>query len=75
MHTLRSHAFRNIANILNPSLFRQCYIGTKFLIQDYHKEVEACLDFISNHPNITHHRKLEFFSETRHAFGKTALVN
>lgn len=35
IHTLRSHAFRNIGNILNPLLYKDCYIGSKDLIEDF----------------------------------------
>ena len=43
IHTIRSHSFRNIANILNPTLYKQCYIGTKQLIESFHEEWETCL--------------------------------
>lgn len=35
IHLIRAHPFRNVANILNPDLYRECYIGTKKLIEDY----------------------------------------
>lgn len=39
VHILRAHSDRNIANILNPELYRRCYIGTKTVIEEFQKEV------------------------------------
>lgn len=37
MHIIRSHSFRNVGNILNPTLYNQAYTSTKSLIVDYLK--------------------------------------
>lgn len=39
MHIIRSNLMRNIANILNPSLYCKSYTGTKHIIEDFQKEV------------------------------------
>ena len=76
IHLIRTHAVRGIGGISNPELFNICYLGTKNLIEDFHKEFILCLEFIFNLPPekfpITN--KLEFFAETRHAFGRTCLM-
>lgn len=47
IHVLRSHAFRNIGNILNPLLYKECYIGTKDLIEEFQNEVDLCVQYIA----------------------------
>lgn len=66
---------KNIGGICNPKLYNVCCIGTKQLIEDYHNEVIKCIQFIYYYKGskIDLHKKLEFFSETRHSFGRTAL--
>lgn len=46
------------------------------MIEDFLKEFKQCLEFIFSAPNdkIPANKKLEFFAETRHAFGRTALM-
>jgi len=39
MHTIRTTAMRNVANILNPGLYCKSYIGTKHLIENFQHEV------------------------------------
>lgn len=76
MSILRSNAVRNIGGILNPKLFQFSHLDTKDLIQEYFFEVSKSLEYISSQPadQVSHQNKLEFFRETRHAFGRTALV-
>ena len=72
---LRQDMTKNIGGICNPKLYNVCCIGTKQLIEDYHNEVIKCIQFIYYYKGskIDLHRKLEFFAETRHSFGRTAL--
>ena len=76
IHLVRTHAVRGIGGISNPELYKICYLGTKNLIEDFHKEFILCLEFISLLPpeKFPSTNKLEFFAETRHAFGRTALM-
>jgi len=76
IHLVRSHAVRDIGGINNPQLYKMCYLGTKTLIEDFRKEFIACLEYISDLPTdkYLYTQKLEFFAETRHAFGRTALL-
>ncbi|EGR33468.1 patatin-like phospholipase family protein, putative [Ichthyophthirius multifiliis] len=74
IHNLRSHPYRNIGNILNPTLYQTSYIGTKNLIEEYQQILDQCIQFIAENTKLSTRRKLEFFIETRHALGRTALL-
>jgi len=76
IHIIRSNSMRNIGNILDAALFSQSYVGTKDLIEDFQQEMVACLEYIATLPRnkMSRSKKLEFFAETRHAFGRTAIV-
>mmetsp|Transcript_133614 Transcript_133614/g.188812 ORF Transcript_133614/g.188812 Transcript_133614/m.188812 type:complete len:124 (+) Transcript_133614:243-614(+) len=73
IHIIRSHSFRNIANILNPSLYKQCYVGTKKLIEQFQEEWDICLKMIAE-SELPLNDRIEFFVETRHAVGRSALI-
>ena len=51
-----------------------CRIGTKHLIESYHSYVIEGLETILHDPNIPPSTKLSFFRETRHAYGRSALL-
>ncbi len=76
MSILRCNAVRNLGGTLNPKLFEYSQVGTKDLIHEYFTEVIKSLEYVSSSPNdkISLEKKLEFFTETRHAFGRTALL-
>lgn len=76
IHLVRTHAVRGIGGISNPQLFKTCFLSSKKLIEEFHNEFIACLEYISILPpeKFPYTRKLEFFAETRHAFGRTALL-
>ena len=76
LQIVRSNAMRGIANIKNPDLYNYSYLGTKHLIEDFQREYILALEYIAKWPNdqISEKEKLEFFMETRHAFGRTALM-
>ena len=73
---LRQDLMKNIGNISDPSLYNRCHLGTKRTIEKYQDEVINCIKAIyyadSNLMGIE--TKLEFFSETRHSYGRTALL-
>ncbi|KAL4438417.1 hypothetical protein ABPG74_009456 [Tetrahymena malaccensis] len=74
IHTLRSHAFRNIGNILDPLLYKECFNGTKDLIEDFQNEIDLCIQYIASTSQLSVRKKMEFFIEMKHAVGRTALV-
>ena len=59
----------------NPQLYQQCHLGTKKNIEKYIEEVHKCIRTIyhAEPSKMTLERKLTFFAETRHSYGKTAL--
>ena len=61
---------------MNHRLYRQTFVGTKNLIENFLKEVCQCLKLISEvDENImSDNSKFEFFALTRHNFGRTALM-
>ena len=76
-HTLRAGLARNLAGMGNPALYEQSNCGTKALIEDYVDEVVNQLLFLAKTdtaPVLSPMQKLLFFRETRHAFGRTALM-
>ena len=76
-HTLRSGLHRNLAGLGNPTLYEHTFCGTKGLIEDYVDEVLNQLLFLAKQdtrPALSPAEKLLFFRETRHAFGRTALM-
>jgi TAG lipase / steryl ester hydrolase / phospholipase A2 / LPA acyltransferase len=66
---------KNLGGICEPELYNIANLGTKHLIQDYHNEVITCIQFIyyfdSNKLNLV--KKFQFFAETKHSYGTTAL--
>lgn len=73
MHALRSDLVRNFGGITNPDLHDILPVVPS-PIREYIKEVQACLRCISTASNLPLEEKLNFLRETRHAFGRTALV-
>lgn len=61
---------------MNPVLFQVCRYGTKQLLIEYQDEMLKSLEFIANFNEkyFPLYKKLEFFSETRHSYGRTALL-
>jgi len=76
VHYIRSNLVKNLYSTLNPRLYQVCHHGTKYLIEDFNEEMLKSLDFISNYNEkiFPLHKKLEFFSETRHSYGRTSLL-
>lgn len=79
MDLLRSGLLRNLANIGDKQLYNRSYLGTKLLIQNYVTEVLHCLDYIRSIPAsetsyLTIAKKLQFFKDTKHSYGQSALI-
>jgi TAG lipase / steryl ester hydrolase / phospholipase A2 / LPA acyltransferase len=75
MHALRSDLLRNFGGITNPVL-HESLPTVPLPIKDYIIEVQACMDAVASAPpdRLPLEEKLGFLKETRHAFGRTALV-
>ena len=82
MFTLRGGIARNKFGLLHEGLFSKALAGTKVLVETYHNVICASLNFICHAPPITPNYeetiptdvKLAFFNETRHSYGRTALL-
>jgi hypothetical protein len=75
---LRGGLARDQFGINHSALFSKAKAGTKTIIEEYHETVAQALDFICDSPiaddEIPTDAKLAFFNETRHAYGRTALL-
>ena len=80
MFILRGGIARNKFGLLHEGLFSRALAGTKILIETYHNVVCAALDFVCDspvkegEPPIPTEARLAFFNETRHAYGRSALI-
>ena len=74
VHHLRSGLMRSLGGSLNPDLYQKTLADTKQLIQDYQKEVCTSLMHVFQSQKFNLKQKIEFFSESRYAFGKSALM-
>jgi predicted acylesterase/phospholipase RssA len=76
VHYIRVNLMRNLYSTSNPILYQNSNVGTKKLLEDFHDEMLQSLDFIANFNEriFPLYKKLEFFSETRHSYGRTALL-
>lgn len=54
----------------------ECHFGTKRLIEKFHNEVIKSIQFIYYYKGsrFSAQQKFDFFSETRHSYGRTALL-
>jgi TAG lipase/steryl ester hydrolase/phospholipase A2/LPA acyltransferase len=78
MFTLRGGIARNKFGLLHEGLFSRALAGTKVLVETYHNIVCTALDFVCDSESIDEdipvEAKLSFFNETRHMYGRTALM-
>jgi len=80
MFVLRGGIGRNKFGLLHEGLFSKAMAGTKVLVETYHNVVCASLDFVADAPvaigesPIPTDARLAFFNETRHSYGRTALL-
>jgi len=74
MFYLRSRLSRTLAGMHTNRLYTYLRVGTKKLLEEYNAEVLRALELVCVHPSVSQADKLEFFKETRHAYGRTALL-
>ena len=76
VYVLRQCLLRNLGNISNPNLFNRSNTGTKYLLDNYVKEVISSLNYITDNKfrNFPQEEKLVFISETLQSFGRCALL-
>ncbi|KAG0060512.1 hypothetical protein BGZ89_012207 [Linnemannia elongata] len=76
IYLLRTSLSRNLGNVGRPQLYANTIIGTKRLIEEYNAEVIRQLNMIcdTESDDFSMAAKLEFFTHTRQAFGRTALL-
>jgi len=78
--TLRGGIARNKFGLLHEGLFSKALSGTKVLVETYHNVVCAALQFVCDAETcpgeepIPTEARLAFFNETRHSYGRTALM-
>lgn len=75
-HNLRANLVKNLYSTNNPLLYYHSYHGTKELIEEFQYEMLKSLDFIIEFDEKLYpfSKKLEFFSEAKHSYGRTALM-
>ena len=77
MFKFRGGLARDQFGIQHEALFSRTCAGTKDLIEEYHETVSQALEFIADSPateEVPTDAKLAFFNETRHAYGRSALL-
>lgn len=86
VNLLRSGLVRNLGNITIPKLYNRSFSGGKYLIEEYIAQVAETIEDISTLPTnatsalqgsettLTNQMKLDFFHDTRQAFGRSTLV-
>jgi len=78
MFTLRGGIYRSQYGMLHEGLFSKALSGTKLMVEQYLETVCKGLRLIcdadSSGEGICTDTKLAFFNESRHAFGRTALL-
>ncbi|CAK9057981.1 unnamed protein product [Durusdinium trenchii] len=86
MYALRGELLRKHFGICNPALFQVCNTGTKTMIENYVATVCEAMTWVGfsyNAPGVLHdpdtkkadiQARLAFFNETKHGFGRSALL-
>lgn len=80
MFTLRGGINRSKYGLLHQGLFSKAMAGTKLLVEEYNAMICAGLDFVCDgdvldgDEPIPTNARLAFFNETRHSYGRTALL-
>jgi TAG lipase/steryl ester hydrolase/phospholipase A2/LPA acyltransferase len=80
MFTLRGGIARNKFGLLHEGLFSKALAGSKVLVETYHNVVCKALEFVCEAPTlpgedpIPTEARLAFFNETRHSYGRSALM-
>ena len=73
LFAVRADLLRNIGNIASSTLHKDLLVIPK-PIEEYIQEVRSCIQEVSRASAIPIEDRLMFLRETRHAFGRTALV-
>lgn len=78
MFRLRGGLARDQYGLQHEGLFSRARAGSKFLVERYHDTIATALNYICDSPlsdeMVPLDAKLSFFNETRHAYGRTALL-
>lgn len=78
MFRLRGGLARDQHGMQHEGLFTRAKAGTKHIVECYHDTAMAALNLICDGVDVTesipNDAKLAFFNETRHAYGRTALL-
>ena len=76
MFRLRGSLARDQFGMQEPSLFTRASAGTKVIVEEYHQLINSALNYICDHNDdeVPSDAKLAFFNETRHSYGRTALL-
>ncbi|KAK6359182.1 hypothetical protein TWF696_000347 [Orbilia brochopaga] len=76
VNLLRSGMLRNLGNMCHRNLYCRSYAGTKLLIEEYVRTVEASLSYIAELPPsaLPPQTKLDILHDTRSSFGRTSLI-
>lgn len=75
-HYLRANLVNNLFSTNNPLLYHFSNHGTKHLINEFQDEMLKSFDFIFefDEKRLPFSKKLQFFSESKHSYGRTALL-
>ena len=76
IYRLRGALSRDQFGMTQPRLFNCAAGGTKIIVEEYTHLLSSSLDYICDHddPEVSDEMKLTFFNETRHSYGRTALL-
>eukprot|EP01034_Spumella_vulgaris_P030127 gene30127-37291_t len=76
MFRLRGGLARDQFGVQHSGLFTRAMAGTKHIVERYHEAVASALCFIcdTKDQEVPTDAKLAFFNETRHSYGRTALL-
>lgn len=76
MFRLRGSLARDQFGMQEVGLFTRASAGTKVIVEEYHQLITSALNYICDHHDdeVPTDAKLAFFNETRHSYGRTALL-
>ncbi|CCH62820.1 hypothetical protein TBLA_0I01620 [Henningerozyma blattae CBS 6284] len=74
LYLIRLNWTRNLGNLGDVNLYRNCHLGTKDLIEKYIEESNLSLEALVNHSHINDYYLLSILQQTRKNIGRTALL-
>lgn len=76
LYLIRTTWVRNLGNMGDINLYRNSFVGTKKLIEDYLEECKLCLDYLvrGDHDDLDDQYLLGMLIQTRRNIGRTAIV-